>query len=122
MKPLLYSFILNLACIYCVFPQTNPPESYPEIGWDSLKALIVYPEIGIRAGVTDSAFVTVHFDTLSNVANIDIDGVNLFYESIITAVKKTKWITRHYYYEKWLCEPAKFEVVFKLVAPYKVGH
>ena len=64
----------------------------PAVGWDSLKGMIVYPEIARRAGVEGISNVAVKLDTTGAVIDIMISGYDIFDSSIEQAIKKTRWI------------------------------
>lgn len=64
----------------------------PSAGWDSLKSMIVYPEIARRAGVEGLSNVAVKLDTAGNVVDIMISGYDIFDTSIEGAIKKAAWL------------------------------
>ncbi len=70
-------------------------EGAPIIGWDSLKSLIVFPEIPRRAGVQGNARVDVQIDSAGNVTATNIYADTLFIRCIEDVVKKVKWYPRY---------------------------
>ncbi len=88
-------------------------EAKPEIGWDSLKSLIVYPEIARRAGVEDIARVSVEIDSLGNVISIGFGGYGIFSNSVKSTLRKIKWIPEMYNGKKRSSEVV-FDVQFQL--------
>jgi hypothetical protein len=76
--------------------QTNQNlEGAPVIGWDSLKSLIVFPEIPRRAGVQGNARVDVQIDSAGNVTATNVYADTLFIRCIDDVVKKVKWYPRY---------------------------
>ena len=65
----------------------------PVVGWDSLKNLIVYPEIAKRAGVQAYVDVEVQIDSGGNAQEVKIIGHELFHRSIENTVKSVKWVS-----------------------------
>ena len=88
-------------------------EAKPEIGWDSLKSLIVYPEIARRTGVEDIARVSVEIDSLGNVTAIDFGGYGVFSNSVKATLRKIKWIPETYNGKKRSSEVV-FDIQFQL--------
>jgi hypothetical protein len=67
-------------------------EARPEIGWDSLKSLIMYPEIARRAGVEDESRVYVSLDADGKVIEVDFAGYGIFASSVKSLITKIKWL------------------------------
>ncbi len=67
-------------------------EAHPAVSWDSLRSLMVYPEIARRAGVEDIARVKVDVDANGNVTNVEFAGYGIFSESVKSAIYKVRWI------------------------------
>jgi hypothetical protein len=88
-------------------------EARPEIGWDSLKSLIVYPEIARRAGVEDIARVNVEIDTLGNVVSVDFGGSGIFSSSVKSTLRKIKWIPETFHGQKRTSQVV-FDVQFQI--------
>lgn len=106
-------FISILMAVSFVYSQDALVEAKPEIGWDSLKSLIVYPEIARRAGVEDIARVSVEIDSLGNVTSIDFGGYGIFSNSVKATLRKIKWIPESYNGKKRASEVV-FDVQFQL--------
>ncbi|MDP1676868.1 MAG: energy transducer TonB [Bacteroidota bacterium] len=110
MKSLFMSILLLVSFGYS---QDALVEAKPEIGWDSLKSLIVYPEIARRAGVEDIARVSVEIDSLGNVTSIDFGGYGIFGNSVKSTLRKIKWIPEMYNGQKRASQIV-FDVQFQL--------
>ncbi len=110
MKSLCISILLLVSFGYS---QDALVEAKPEIGWDSLKSLIVYPELARRAGVEDIARVSVEIDSLGNVTAIDFGGYGIFSNSVKSTLRKVKWIPETFYGKKRASEVV-FDVQFQL--------
>lgn len=83
--------VLTLLCVpKMTYAQTE--HARPSVGWDSLKSMIVYPEIARRAGVEGLSNVAVKIDASGAVVDIIISGYDIFDAVIEQAVKKTSWI------------------------------
>ena len=93
MKTLFVSLLLIVSFSYS---QDNLVEAKPEIGWDSLKSLIVYPEIARRAGIEDIARVNVEIDADGNVIAVDFGGAGIFSNSVKSTLRTIKWIPETY--------------------------
>lgn len=93
MKTLCISFILLLSIGYS---QGTLEEAKPEIGWDSLKSLIVYPEIARRAGIEDIARVNVEIDADGKVLSVEFGGAGIFSNSVKSTLRTIKWIPEMY--------------------------
>lgn len=63
----------------------------PSVGWDSLRAVIGYPEIARRAGVEGTSNVAVKIDSTGKVMDIMISGYPIFNASIEKAVRAVPW-------------------------------
>ncbi len=110
MKSLCISILMVVSF---AFSQDALVEAKPEIGWDSLKSLIVYPEIARRAGVEDIARVSVEIDSLGTVTAIDFGGYGIFSSSVKSTLRKIKWIPETYNGRKRASEVV-FDVQFQL--------
>ncbi|HAP35368.1 MAG TPA: hypothetical protein DCQ28_05285 [Bacteroidetes bacterium] len=110
MKTICLSILLLVSFGYS---QDALVEAKPEIGWDSLKSLIVYPEIARRAGVEDIARVSVEIDSLGNVTSIDFGGYGIFSSSVKSTLRKIKWTPETYNGKKRASEVV-FDVQFQL--------
>ncbi len=110
MKTLCVSIILLVSFGYS---QNDLVEAMPEIGWDSLKSLIVYPEIARRAGVEDIARVNVEIDSLGNVTAIDFGGYGIFSNSVKSTLRKIKWVPETYKGQKRSSQVV-FDVQFQI--------
>ena len=117
MKKTIIYFII-LIFIQKANAQYEPTEICPVIGWDSLKALIKYPEIAKRAGVQGNVDVSIYFDSLGNIGDIKIIGYEIFYHPITEAIKNVKWSPRGSIAFHPRREYAYFTVEFKL-KPYE---
>lgn len=94
MKHVYVLIALIIFSIQC-FAQSSPrstEHARPSIGWDSLKSMIVYPEIARRAGVEGLSNVAVKIDASGAVVDIIISGYDIFDAAIEQGVKKTSWI------------------------------
>ena len=89
MKTLFFSVLIFVTFGYS---QSKAVEASPVMGWDSVKSLIVYPEIARRAGVEDIARVSVEIDSLGNVTSIDFAGAGIFSPSVKSTLRNVKWI------------------------------
>lgn len=69
--------------------QSDP--AYPVIGWDSLKSMIVYPEIARRAGVQGYANVSADIDEAGKIVSVVVSGHGIFKSNIEDVVKKVQW-------------------------------
>lgn len=76
--------------------QTGVIEARPEIGWDSLKTLFVYPEIARRSGVEDLARVSVDIDSTGKVTSIEFGGAGIFSDAVKSVVRSIRWIPESY--------------------------
>jgi outer membrane biosynthesis protein TonB len=85
------SLIILLVLGSQAFAQYSPELARPVVGWDSLRNLIVFPEIAKRAGLQGYVDVSVQLDSLDNVGEIKIVGFEIFYQCIKDAVRKIKW-------------------------------
>ncbi len=110
MKSFCISVLLLVSFCYS---QDAMVEAKPEIGWDSLKSLIVYPEIARRAGVEDIARVSIEIDSLGNVTSIDFGGYGIFSSSVKSTLRKVRWVPETYFGKKRASEVV-FDVQFQL--------
>ena len=110
MKSLCISLLLIVSFGYA---QNEVVEAQPEIGWDSLKSLIEYPEIARRAGIEDIARINVEIDSLGNVTAIDFGGYGIFSNSVKSTLRKIKWIPESYKGERRASQVI-FDVQFQL--------
>jgi TonB family protein len=85
-------YIALLLAVTSAYSQTGVIEARPEVGWDSLKTLFVYPEIARRAGVEDASRVSVTIDTLGQVTDVEFAGAGIFSQSVKSVVRSAKWI------------------------------
>lgn len=83
--------ILATVC-YAQENRTRSEHARPAVGWDSLKGMIIYPEIARRAGVEGISNVAVKLDTTGAVVDIMISGYEIFDASIEQAIKRTRWL------------------------------
>ncbi len=90
--PMKAFFISFLTIITLGYSQENLVEARPVIGWDSLKSLIVYPEIARRAGIEDVARVNVEIDALGKVVSVEFGGSGIFSNSVKSILRKIQWI------------------------------
>ncbi|MBI2428456.1 MAG: energy transducer TonB [Ignavibacteriales bacterium] len=83
-----------VVAVLCVTKTTYAQNEHarPAVGWDSLKSMIVYPEIARRAGVEGLSNVAVKIDASGTVVDIIISGYDIFDDAIEQAVKKISWI------------------------------
>ncbi len=95
------------------YAQNTLVEARPEIGWDSLKSLIVYPEIARRAGVEDIARVNIQIDALGKVVSVDFGGSGMFSNSVKSTLRKVTWIPETYDGKKRSSQVV-FDVQFQL--------
>jgi Gram-negative bacterial TonB protein C-terminal len=112
------ALVILAACLVTTqvnsFCQDRPEnEGTPVISWDSLKAMISYPEIARRAGVQGYSDVEIQIDSSGNAEQVKVIGWNLFLNSIQEAVKKVKWYPR-YFNGKPYSTTAFFEIQFQL--------
>ena len=105
--------IAMLLFVSVAYSQDGLVEARPEIGWDSLKSLIVYPEIARRAGIEDIARVSVEIDSLGNVTSVDFGGYGIFSNSVKSTLQKVKWIPETYN-GKMRASEVVFDVQFQL--------
>jgi TonB family protein len=67
----------------------------PLIGWDSLKSLIVYPDLARRAGLEGFVDVQFNVDTNGNASKIIVTASHeQFYSCVKEVVKNVKWNCR----------------------------
>lgn len=111
MKYIVFSIIIG--CNLLLSQTSNSNEGSPEIGWDSLKSLIKYPEIARRAGVQGNASVMVEIDSLGNAVDVIVCAYEILQPAIINVAKKIKWIPRSHY-GRSLATTSYFEIEFKL--------
>lgn len=65
--------------------------AYPALGWDTLKSMIVYPEIARRTGIEGVSNVEVHLDSVGNILFVNITGNPMFNGVIQDAVRDIYW-------------------------------
>ena len=105
--------MLSLLLVSFGISQNKLVEASPEIGWDSLKNMIVYPEIARRAGVEDIARVNVTIDSLGNVTAVEFGGYGIFSDVVKSAIRKIKWYPETYNGQKRSSQIV-FDVQFQL--------
>ena len=105
--------IVTFLFSFQAYSQLSAQTAQPAIGWDSLKSLIAYPEIAKRAGLQGYVDVAAQIDTVGNVGEVTVCGIEIFHQPIREAVRKVKWLPEIYYGSK---RSAKvfFEIQFKL--------
>ena len=73
----------------------------PTIGWDSLHALLAYPEIARRAGFQGGYLATIRIDTIGNVQQMkisqlspqlkDADTTDMFRYTLYNVLRNVRW-------------------------------
>jgi hypothetical protein len=65
----------------------------PSIGWDSLRALIKYPNLSIRAGLEMTGIIEITVDSAGRIESLVIkDSPPIFSTVIDSAIHSTRWI------------------------------
>ena len=96
MRQLIISFFLLIALRHHAFSQDQQDnEAVPILGWDSLKKMVIYPEIARRAEFETHSNVEIQIDSAGNVGQIKITGGELFHQMIQDLVKTVKWYPAH---------------------------
>jgi TonB family protein len=102
-------FLLVSVC-YSQTPRPTINEAArPAVGWDSLKNMIIYPEIAQRAGIQGYANVAVELTESGTMESVSVSGYGIFSSNIEQIVKKLKWMP-----EVQNGKPVRSTVVFEL--------
>lgn len=89
--------------------QTVNESARPAVGWDSLKNMIIYPEIAQRAGIQGYANVAVDLTASGTIESVSVSGYGIFSSNIEQIVKNLKWMP-----EVQNGKPVRSTVVFEL--------
>ncbi len=73
-------------------PADGFQQAQPVCGWDSLRNRIVYPDLGVRAGLDERVTVRITIDAHGNIDTIQFSEFNkVFLETIKNAIFSTTW-------------------------------
>jgi hypothetical protein len=90
-----YLFPAILLIAFELYAQLPDQSAHPVVGWDSLKSLIRYPELAIRAEIEQYVYVTIDLDSSGNVRNINVFGhynYLIFEQPIKDAINSVRWL------------------------------
>jgi hypothetical protein len=88
-------FFITINCqsqeLYPLISDSRYPQ--PAIGWDSLKGLIIYPELVRRAGLEGTTTVILSVDSTGLINHLDVSSdIEMCKTVVIDVLRKVKWI------------------------------
>jgi TonB family protein len=112
MRKISFCTLFVIVSLSCYSQEDSLPS--PTIGWDSLKNLIVYPDLARRAGLEGFVDVEIDVDTNGNVLKTNFDASHeLFKSTVQDALVKIKW-NPEYYKGKHLKHRVNFPIHFMI--------
>jgi len=113
MKSIVLFTLLGLLVGFTVRAHAQDREARPAVGWDSLKSLIVYPELARRALYEPNGEVIVQLDSLGGVKDVRVCAPEILLDPIASAVRSAKWLPEVWHGRRQACS-VQFGVRFLL--------